>query len=63
MATAKPSNATLNKVLIDIVPTTEDSFAAVYVLATKKSVKRYCEDTGMPFEEGIQILYRGGLQG
>jgi len=31
----------------------------VYILPTKKSVKRYCKDTGMSFKEGIRKLYKG----
>ena len=29
----------------------------VYVLANKKSIKQYCKDTAMPFNEGISRLY------
>lgn len=30
----------------------------VYVIATKRSTKRYCKDAGMPYREGLGKLYR-----
>ena len=43
-------------------PMTEIGSVKVYLLPDKKSVKRYCKDTGLEFREGLRRYFTGGLR-
>lgn len=50
------------QVLIDSFEVDETTSVQVYLLNNKRSVKQYCDETGLDFKEGLTRLYQGGLK-